>query len=129
MLTGPEHESLVLDDILCRWHLWAQSSRLSHGFNRRAVVVGDFKISRQYDDTNGQLDADLDKSEMHAVEFAVTQMVDPYKAAIYAQARALVVGVAVFNSPRLPLDRAERDAVVAEARRQLTVKLKDAGVM
>jgi hypothetical protein len=86
-------------------------------------------ISRQYDDTNGQLDADLDKSEMHAVEFAVTQMVDPYKAAIYAQARALVVGVSVFSSPRLPLDRAERDAVVAEARRMLVVRLRAAGVM
>lgn len=120
--------SAVLDDLLARWHRW-QSDHVGRGYNRRALVVGEYVTSRQYDDSNGALDDRLDNMQMRAVEFAVGQMVDPYKAAIYAQARALHVGVAVFNSPRLPVDPCERMLIVAGARQILTARLQSAGVM
>jgi hypothetical protein len=118
----------VLDDLLARWHRW-QSAHVGRGFNRRALVVGEYVTSRQYDDTNGALDDRLDNMQMRAVEFAVGQMVEPYKAAIYANARALHCGVTVFSSPRLPPDPCERMLVVAGARQILTARLQSAGVM
>ena len=119
----------ILDDILCRWHHWASSAQFVRGFAPRSLVVGDFKVSRQYDDENGALDGDIEKQIMRTVDFCVVSMMDPHKAAIYANARALVVGCAVFSSPRLPQDRAERMAVIAEARSMLTRRLCDAGVL
>jgi hypothetical protein len=119
----------ILDDLMCRWHQWGQSARICRGFAPKSLVVGDYRISRQHDDINGALDSDLDASRMKAVDFAVGCMLDPYKAAIYAQARALVSGAAVWTSPRLPADPAERAAIVVLARSMLTVRLRSAGVL
>ena len=118
----------TLDGLLSRWHQW-QSAAVTRGWNRQALVVGGYRTSRQYDDQNGALDAHLDSIQMQAVEFAVQQMADPYKAAIYCLARALTVGVSVFTSPRLPVDSMERAVVVSDARGMLTRRLQSAGVM
>ena len=40
--------AVVLDDILARWHRW-QSAHVGRGWNRRALVVGEYLTSRQYD--------------------------------------------------------------------------------
>ena len=121
-------DDATLDDLLSRWHVW-QWSNVGRGFNRKALVAGDYRCSRQYDDQNGALDARIDHIQMQAVEFAVGQMVDPYRAAIYMQARALHLGVAVFTSPRLPSDPQDRAAIVSVARQLLTTRLQSAGVM
>lgn len=118
----------TLDGLLSRWHQW-QSATVTRGWNRQALVVGSYRTSRQYDDQNGALDAHLDAIQMQAVEFAVQQMADPHKAAIYCLARALTLGVSVFMSPRLPVDAAERAVVVSDARGMLTRRLQSAGVM
>jgi hypothetical protein len=123
-----DETSAILDDLLCRWHVW-QWCNVGRGFNRRSLVAGDYRGSRQYDDENGALDARLDHLQMQAVEFAVGQMVEPYKAAIYAQARALHLGVSVFTSPRLPADPGERRGIVISARHILVERLQSAGVM
>lgn len=117
-----------LDSLLCAWHQWQRAST-SRGWNSRALVCGDYPTSRQHDDTNGALDADLEHRTMKQVDFQVCQMQDPYKAAVYANARALVAGVSVWSSPRLPLDRVERAVVVSDARAILTRRLQSVGVL
>jgi hypothetical protein len=119
----------ILDDILIRWHQWPGAGKVGRGFNNRALVCGDYRTSRQYDDSNGALDDDLENRRMSQVDFEVSQMKDPHRAAIYCLARALVIGAQVFNSPRLPADRAERDAIVRQARALLTNRLLASGVM
>lgn len=119
----------VLDDILSRWHDWQTHARHVTGFKKRALVVGDFRVSRQYDDVNGALDDELEHSTMQAVDHQVSEMVDPYKAAIYQDARNLCLGLAVWTSARLPQDRDERMAVLKVARKLLMARLVSAGVM
>ena len=118
----------TLDGLLCRWHQW-QGTSIGKGWHRTALVVGEYRTSRQYDDANGALDDHLDTIQMRAVEIAVQQMMDPYKAAIYCLARALTVGCSVFMSPRLPVDADDRAAIVCDARAMLTRRLQSAGVM
>lgn len=118
----------ALDLLLSTWHQWQRAST-ARGYNTRALVCGEYRSSRQYDDCNGALDDELEHRTMKTVDFQVAQMVDPYKAAIYAQARALAVGCSVWSSPRLPADPFERQAIVQQARAMLTRRLQSAGVM
>lgn len=128
-MTMQNDSDAILDDLLCRWHHWQQEARVGRGFNHTALVAGDYRPSRQYDDENGALDAALEERQMCAIDFAVSQMVNPHQAAIYCLARALVVGCMVFTSPRLPVDRQEREVIVRDARAMLTNRLLSAGVL
>lgn len=132
-LTVAEHRTALqtemLDDLLCRWHHWQQQARLTRGYNSRSLVTGDYKVSRQYDDANGALDADIEDTVMRQVDFEVTEMKEPYRSAIYADARALSLGLAVFTSPRLPENPVERKMVMAQARNVLLARLISAGVV
>lgn len=120
----------ILDDLLCRWHQWQESKlHTGRGFGTRSLVCGEYRVSRQYDLENGALDAAVDGTTMQAVDFAVTEMRDPWRAALYANARALVTGARVWSSPRLPQDRIEREAIVVSARAMLVRQLVNAGVM
>ena len=124
-----DDSSAILDDILCRWHQWASGGSVASGYASRALVCGDFRVSRQYDDVNGALDDELDHATMKSVDFQVSEMRDPWRSAIHANARALVVGAAVWSSPRLPADRVERLRVIADARVELTRRLILAGIL
>lgn len=115
-------------ELLSRWHQW-QNVRHTRGFAPKALVVGEFRISRQYDDANGALDAELDHFQMKQVDFEVSQIQEPYKAAIYCLARALTVGVMVFVSPRLPQDKAQREALVSKAKAMATDRFMAAGLL
>jgi len=117
-----------LDELLCSWHQWARTARVTRGFNERATVLGDTATSRQYDDMNGALDADLDELRMRQVDFEVSEMRDPHKAAIHVLARALTFGTWVFLSPRMPACPLQRAALVDAARVILTGRLIAAGL-
>lgn len=121
------HEAL--DSLLCQWHQWGSVSRLGKGFNTKALVCGDYRISRQYDDVSGALDADLDDHTMRVIDFQVSEMQDPYRSAVYFLAKALTVGNSAFRSPRLPEDKIELNMVLDTARSQLTKRLVSVGVM
>lgn len=118
-----------LDDILSRWHHWASRARMVKGYAPRALVCGEFKVSRQYDDSNGALDSDLEDTTMGAVDFQVSEMADPYRTAIHCNARNLSLGLSVWSSPRLPQDRDARAAIVVTARCMLHKRLTSAGVI
>lgn len=119
----------ILDDILSRWHHWSSSSRLVKGYASRSLVCGDFKISRQYDDSNGALDSDIENQTMKAVDFQISEMPEPFRSAIYCHARNLCTGVSIWSSPRLPQDREARAAIVVSARAMLSRRLALAGVL
>jgi hypothetical protein len=118
-----------LDNLLSQWHQWADSKLGVRGYASKALVCGDYRVSRQYDDQNGSLDADLDNSTMKTVDFQVQEMPEPYRSAIYALARNLTTGHNVFLSPRLPQSKEARDMVIAQARQMVTARLISAGVL
>ena len=118
-----------LDDILSRWHSWQGGYKDVRGFKGRALVVGDFRISRQYDSDNGALDDEIEDATMRSVDFEVSEMKEPHRSAIYALARALNIGLMVFSSPRLPADPKEKHLVINTARGILVARLVEAGIL
>ena len=118
-----------LDDLLIRWHVWASSAKLVRGWAPKALVCGEYRVSRQYDDWNGALDEALENAQMRAVDFQVSEMAEPYRSAVHQMARALHVGVAVFISPRLPADREARVIIVDAAREMIAKRLQAAGLI
>lgn len=123
-----DDSAAILDGLLAAWHQWQKIPHV-RGFPSRSLVTGEYIVSRQYDTENGALDAALEHRTMKTLDFQVSQMAEPHKSAIYANARALVVGAAVFSSPRLPIDRAERLIVISDARSMLIRRLQRAGVL
>ncbi len=119
----------ILDDLLGRWHRWASAAPSVRGYAPLAAGCWGYRASRQYDDQNGALDSDLADSTMTAVDFQVSEMAEPWRSAIYCNARNISTGRRVWSHPRLPADRAERAALVAFARDLLQKRLIGAGVM
>jgi len=121
-----------LDSILIDWHEW-NSSRAAYrpvqGFAPKALVCGDFNISRQWDDEHGMLDAYVDNLTMWAVEKQVEQIQIPYDVALRVEARNLATRREVWNSPRLPQNPDERRVIVQRAREMLSDRLLTAGVL
>jgi hypothetical protein len=123
-----DHDA-ILDDLLSRWHSWMHGAKVGRGFNDSALVVGDYLTSRQYDDMNGKLDADLDEIRSRQVDFEVGEMLHPHRTAIYVLARNLCTGHEVWMSPRLPAPGEALDQIVREARGIITARLINAGVI
>ena len=122
----PEHAA-ILDDLLSRWHSWQRVAPATRGFNSRAAGFESYRSSRQHDITD--LEADVDASRSAQVDFEVGEMRDPYRAAIYVEARNLCTGVNVWSSPRLPADKAECEQVIRDARLMICHRLVNAGVI
>lgn len=121
-------QSAILDDLLQSWHRWAQGEQHADGFASTSAGLSDWRCSRQWDDTNGALDGELDKSTMKTVDFQVSQMADPYRAAIHMNAKNLAAGRDVFRSPRVPAG-IEGANILKTARATLTIRLVNAGVI
>lgn len=117
----------ALDSILSEWHAWASADGVGRGFPSRAVACGNFRISRQYDYDNGVLDGDIDNTRMRDVDFQVREMQDPHRSAIYANAKALCTGFAVWRHPRIAPEDQER--ITGEARAILSGRLTAAGIL
>lgn len=118
-----------LDHLLILWHNWQGSARLARGYGCRSAVVGEYRVSRQYDDVSGVLDDDLDDERCKQVQFHVEEMHHPWRTAVYTMAMNLACGLAVWSNPRLPSDPAELARVNAEARAQLLARLMAAGLI
>ena len=119
----------ILDDALSRWHSWAEPQGRTEGHARCSAGMDQYRPSRQYDDSNGALDSDLENMRCKQVDFDVRQMPQPHQTAIYVEARNLCTGVAVWGNPRLPSDPTERAVVMREARTMITKKLLASGVL
>ena len=121
-------QNAILDDLLCQWSEWAKGEQASRGYGNSAAGFSLYRASRQYDDTNGGLDAELDKSTMRTIDFQVSQMQDPYRAAIHMNAKNLQAGRTVFRSPRVP-EGIEGANILRTARASLILRLVNAGVI
>ena len=118
----------ILDDILGRWHAYCK------GYSAMAVVGVDpmfrGEINRSgWDSSDDIMDAAINKKIMEAVDFQVSEMIDPYRTAIHMAARNCYTGVSVWRSPRLPSDPLERGVIVGDARAKLTTRLINVGVI
>lgn len=119
----------MLDDLLCRWHTWQADYSPVRGHKGRALVCGDYNAGRHYDAENGVDDDAIERRTMQAVDSAISGLPDIERNAISMEARNLASGCALWRSPRLPADPAQRAVIVAQARAMLTRKLLQAGVM
>jgi hypothetical protein len=118
----------TLSDWLSRWHNWGRAYKA----NQQAAsdpIFRHAKSGRGWDSTDDIIEDELMGSTMETIDFQVSEMQEPYRAAIYVLARNLSTGRSVWLSPRLPQDAVERATVVAEARNILTRRLQACGVM
>ena len=118
----------ILDDLLSRWH--------HHCKHFSPVPVGGadpmFRNAvspKGWDSTADIADDTVNHAQMKALDFHVSEMQDPHRAAIHVLARNCYTGRSVWLSPRLPADREERAVIVMEARNILTRRLMAAGVI
>lgn len=120
---------VILDDLLSRWHDWARGFQISPEAGADPMFRDVKSGRRNWDSLDDIIESDLTASTMKAMDFEVGEMADPYRAAIYVNARNLASGYSVWSNPRLPSDPLERAIVTTEARIILTKRLLRAGVM
>ena len=118
-----------LDALLVMWHTFASQEGVGWGYPSRAPASHQYRCSRQYDDTNGAIDGDVDRHIAQAVGHQVDKIADPHRTALHLNARNLKTGVSVWSSPRLPTDQIERAHVVAAARNMLARRLMAEGLL
>lgn len=119
----------ALNQILAEWHRFQEPYSQGKGFPGTAAGMEQYRASRQYDDENGALDAQLHSQTMRTVGFEVWQMVSPWRDAILINARNLALGMTVFRSPRLPDCEMRRAEILVEARDKLALRLEKAGLL
>jgi len=119
----------ALNELLSSWHSWQAPYSQGRGYPGTAAGMEQYRASRQYDDENGALDAQLHSQTMRTVGFEVWQMVSPWRDAILINARNLALGMTVFRSPRLPDCDMRRAEILVEARDKLALRLEKAGLL
>ena len=123
-------QSAQLDHLLSLWHFWSGRESLARGHSSKSQVVGDCRgYGLQYESQLEQQDVALENRECSQVNHEVRQLHEPHRTAIYVDARNLCTGLAVWDSPRLPTDRAAREFILLVARQLLVGRLIAAGVM
>jgi len=118
-----------LSDLLSRWHCWAAGHVYAAGFASVNAACRMARASRQYDDENGSIDAQIDVSLLEAVDAQIEEIPQPWRTALQVQARNLATGAQVWSSPRLPSNEQARRAVLVEARRQFAARLARAELL
>lgn len=118
----------ILDDILSRWHHHCKTYQVVRQ-SGADPMFRNAKSPNHWDSTADIADDSGNSAQMKAVDFAVSEMQDPHRAAIYVNARNCYTGRSVWLSPRLPTDPAARALVIGEARSMLMRRLIAAGVM
>lgn len=120
--------NVILDDVLSRWHFHCKH------YSPVPVAGADPMFrnaisSKGWDSTSDIADDTVNAAQMKAVDFHVSEMKDPHRAAIHVLARNCYTGRSVWISPRLPANQEERALIVLEARNILTHRLIAGGVM
>jgi hypothetical protein len=118
-----------VNDLLSRWHHWASQFALVAGFATCSSAMEQFRASRQYDSENGAIDQDIENRIMAAVDACIDRVHQPYRTALWINARNLSTGLIVWRSARLPVDALERALLVAEARARLVKVMDQRGLL
>lgn len=116
-----------LDDVLIRWHHWSASEKFGEGYPGETSYCRMYRVSRQYDDTNGSLDVSIESRLMQAVDNAIQRLDRLERMALSIDARNLATGCQVWGSAVLPSGE-ELVKLMAEARVQLRDALQQAGL-
>ena len=117
----------ILDDLLAQWHKWASGYQHVGGINTSPMFRG-AKPNNTRDDDDA-VDGAISNATCEAINFQIMEMEPVYRTVLQLNARNLVVKVAVWSSPRLPVDPMERAVVLMEARNALMRRLYICGVM
>ena len=118
-------QSAQIDQWLKMWHSWASSVRATGGYPGTAAGCGMYRASKQYDDTNGALDAAADIAEAEAVDAVINKLHPIHRAALSMEARNLCT-VRVWQSARIAQEDVQH--VTAEARKLLWQGMDRAGL-
>lgn len=119
----------IIDDLLCKWHVWEDNFRIEHGFQRTSTIFRKARSSRGFDTIDDIIFDEIENQTMEIISFAVHEMKEPHRSAIYCLARNLCVGCNVWSSPRLPKDEKILKNLIIEARNMLEIILEKAGVL
>lgn len=119
----------LLNDLLVKWHTYCAHYQYGKGYPSADLTCRQARASRQYDDTNGALDAQVDNAIMEAFDAAMDKVEQPWRTALSVQARNLHTGSNVWSSPRLPSDPMERVVILMEARNKIMKVLARDGVL
>ena len=128
-LTVRESLEEELNSVLSRWHHWASDERTALGYPTTACGMQQYRASRQYDDSNGALDQDIENVIMAGVDACINAIHQPHRTALHVNARNLCTGYAVWSSPRLPEDALARAFMLSDAREMLIGRLLDRGLL
>lgn len=114
-----------IDHLLASWHQWASSERWGNGYPSVAAGCGQYRASKQYDDTNGALDMAADVAQAQVVDSIIRTIHNPHNAALHMEARCLATA-RVWRSARV--DQADAERIVREARAMLWMGLVEEGL-
>lgn len=121
----------ILDDLLARWHRYAEAYRFTKGYSGVSSTTRDYRVPTHWDHRNGAEDERAEKIVMQQVDEAVNRVPNdpqPWRLALAFQARNLATGRTVWASPRLPRGE-ELETLTIEARTKLMRELYREGVM
>lgn len=119
-------QNAILDSYLAEWHEWAKGEQHARGYGNSSAGLSGYRPSRQHNIDD--LYVETDKSTMQTIDFHVGEMDEPYRAAIYMEAKNLAAGRHVFRSPRVPAG-IEGMNIMKVARLTLINRLVNGGVL
>lgn len=119
----------ILSGLLADWHHYCMHTAERAGFAGKAAGFGQCRSNSQYDWQNNVESELVDKRIMQGFDAAIHRIPQPWLTALSFEARNLAVRHQVWVSPRLPTDRLEREAMIAEARSRLLKELAKDGVL
>lgn len=119
----------VLSGLLADWHLWSRHTADRAGLPGRAAGFGQSRSNSQFDWENGLESEMVERRIMQGFDAAIHRVPQPWLTALSFEARNLAVRHQVWVSPRLPVDRIEREALILDARNRLLKELARDGVL
>lgn len=119
----------VLSSMLAEWHHYCRHTAEKHGFAGKAAVFGQSRSNSQFDWENGIESDRVDRLIMQGFDSAINRIKQPYLTALQFEARNLVARHQVWTSPRLPVNKQEREVLILEARVLLLKELASDGVL
>ena len=117
----------LISDLLKSWHHWSSGYQHVGGVSSSAMFRN-AKPAKTREDDDG-IDGALENARMEAINSQVMAMAPTQRTILQLHARNLACGAAVWNSPRLPASKDEREVVLLEAVNLLAKKLINDGVV
>ncbi|KQM79831.1 hypothetical protein [Xylophilus sp. Leaf220] len=119
----------ILDGMLVGWHRWTAGYRDGRGYPGVNAACRMAQSAAHRGEECSAFDESVDDDLAEAVDAAMDQVPQPHRTALAFQARNMSSRAAVWTSPRLPVDPAERTVLLLEARNFLLKVLAKRGIL